>query len=134
MKRYRDTFRPSDVLAEPYSLLSVGALAQDDAADARHQSASAAMAMLRMFQRKPYALLPPNEVAAYPATVQERNVLDSFTRRYILGTGADVADELEQLQLRTGVNEIMLVGLGHSHQAQVRSAELIADHYGMSAE
>jgi hypothetical protein len=34
------------------------------------------MAMLRMFQRRPYSLLPPEEVEAYPATAQEQHVLE----------------------------------------------------------
>ncbi|MDJ0396647.1 LLM class flavin-dependent oxidoreductase [Rhodococcus sp. G-MC3] len=133
MSLYRENFRPSGVLSEPYSLLSVAALAQDDAAEAERHTASAAMAMLRMFQGKPYALLPPDEVAAYPATPQERNVIDSFLDHYTHGTAAQVADELEQLQNRTGVNEIMLVGLSNTHHDQARSVELIADHYKMSA-
>lgn len=42
MEFYRTNFRPSAVLDAPYSLLSVGAIANDDAAEARRQSASPA--------------------------------------------------------------------------------------------
>lgn len=129
MELYRKNFRPSEVLDKPYGLVSVGAVASDDPVEARRQSASSAMAMMRMFQRKTYSLLPPEEVEAYPATSQERQILEEWTDRTLHGTGPEVADGLEQLQEQTGVDEVMLVVVGHSRQAQARTVELIADHY-----
>ncbi|MFP3686111.1 LLM class flavin-dependent oxidoreductase, partial [Bacillus sp. SIMBA_026] len=72
MRIYRQRFRPSPFLQEPYSLVSIGAIADEDPAEARRQSTSTAMAMLRMFQRKSFSLLPPEEVEAYQANSQER--------------------------------------------------------------
>ncbi|MDQ1200750.1 LLM class flavin-dependent oxidoreductase [Rhodococcus sp. SORGH_AS_0303] len=132
MLLYRSTFRPSDVLDEPYSLVSVGVVAHDDAEEASRQTTSAAMAMLRMLQRKPFALIPPAEAEAYPATAQERNVLDHYRQQYVHGTVGTVVDTLEQLQSRTGVDEVMLAVQGHSRSAMSRTVELIADHYDMA--
>ncbi len=131
MRLYRESFRPSAVLGEPYGLVSVGVVAHDDPREARRQAASAAMAMLRMFQRKPYGLLPPEEVEQYRATLPEQQVLDAYTRRFLNGTAADVAAGLEQIHAKTGVDEVMLVVMGHSRQVQARTVELIADHYAM---
>ncbi|MBC2586890.1 LLM class flavin-dependent oxidoreductase [Rhodococcus aetherivorans] len=129
MRQYQESFRPSEVLDKPYSLVSVGVVAHDDRAEARRQAASAAMAMLRMLQRKTYLLLPPEEVDAYSATVQEQRILDAYTQRFLHGTGPQVADALEHLQAQTGVDEVMLVVMGHSRRTQARTVELIADHY-----
>ncbi|WP_104109656.1 LLM class flavin-dependent oxidoreductase [Arthrobacter sp. N199823] len=131
LRIYRENFRPSSFLAEPYSLVSVGVVADEDRVEARRQSASGAMAMLRMFQGKPYSLLPPEEVEAYQATLQERAVIEEYTDRSIHGTAAEVAAGLEALHAQTGVDEVMLVVIGHSRRAQARTVELIADHYGM---
>jgi luciferase family oxidoreductase group 1 len=131
MRLYRESFRPSELLAEPYSLVSVGTIADNDPAEARRQATSTAMAMMRMFQRKPFALLPPDEVAAYPADTHERAILEEWTDRTLHGTAADVAQGLELLHRQTGVDEVMLVVGGHSRQAQTRTVELIADHYGL---
>ncbi|POH58953.1 LLM class flavin-dependent oxidoreductase [Arthrobacter glacialis] len=131
LRIYRENFRPSRFLAEPYSLVSVGVVADEDRVEARRQSASGAMAMLRMFQGKPYSLLPPDEVEAYQATFQERQIIEEYTDRNIHGTAAEVAKGLEKLQAQTSVNEVMLVVNGHSRRAQARTVELIADHYGM---
>ena len=131
MRIYRENFRPSPFLAEPYSLVSIGAIADEDPAEARRQSTSTAMAMLRMFQRKSFTLLPPEEVEAFRASVQERQVIEEYTDRSLHGTAATVAAGLEELQGQTGVNEVMLVVGGHSRRAQAQTVELIADHYGM---
>lgn len=131
MRIYRENFRPSRFLAEPYSLVSVGAVADEDPAEARRQSASTAMAMLRMFQRKSFSLLPPEEVAAFRGTAQERSVIEEYTDRALHGTAAEVAEGLEELHGQTGVDEVMLVVQGCSRRAQARTVELIADHYGM---
>jgi luciferase family oxidoreductase group 1 len=131
MRIYRDNFRPSPFLAEPYSLVSIGAIADEDPAEARRQSASTAMAMLRMFQRKPFALLPPEEVESFQGSFQERQVIEEYTDRALHGTAAQVAAGLEELHEQTGVDEVMLVVQGFSRRAQARTLELIADHYAM---
>ncbi|TFC57489.1 MULTISPECIES: LLM class flavin-dependent oxidoreductase [unclassified Cryobacterium] len=131
MRIYRENFRPSSFLAEPYSLVSIGAIADENPAEARRQSTSTAMAMLRMFQRKPFALLPPEEVEAFQANVQERQIIEEYTDRTLHGTAGQVAAGLEELQAQTGVDEVMLVVSGYSRRAQSRTVELIADHYGM---
>ncbi|MDI9915376.1 MsnO8 family LLM class oxidoreductase [Rhodococcus sp. IEGM 1379] len=131
MRIYRENFQPSQPLNEPYSLVSIGAVANEDRVEARRQSTSTAMAMLRMFQRKSFALLPPEEVEAFQATVHERAVIEEYTDRVLHGTAAEVAEGLEELHEQTGVDEVMLVVQGYSRRAQARTVELIADHYGM---
>ena len=131
MRLYRESFRPSEVLAEPYSLVSVPVVADHDPVEARRQASTAAMAMLRMFVRKGYSLLPPEEVEAYQATPQEQAILDSYTQRFLNGTPEHVADSLDRLHARTGVDEVMLVVMGHSRLAQSRTVDLLADHYGL---
>ncbi|WP_461187974.1 LLM class flavin-dependent oxidoreductase [Arthrobacter sp. Z4-13] len=133
MRIYRENFRPSRFLDEPYSLVSVGAIADEDPAEARRQSSSTAMAMLRMFQRKSFSLLPPEEVEAFQGTHQEREIIEEYTNRALHGTAAEVASGLEELHHQTGVDEVMLVVQGYSRRAQARTLELIADHYGMTA-
>lgn len=128
---YRENFQPSETLDEPYTLVSLGVVAHGDAEEAQRQARTAAMAMLRMFKRQSYSLLPPDEVASYPATLQEQQVLDLYTRRFINGTAPQVAGGLEQLHERTEADEIMLVTMGGSRQVHASTIELIADHYTM---
>jgi len=131
MRLYRESFQPSEVLAKPYSLVSVSVAISDDPVEARRQASTSAMAMLRMFKGEGYLLLPPDEVAAYYPTVQERHILDAYTDRSFHGAPASVAGRLEALQERTGVNEVMLVVGGHSTRLDHEGLHLIADHYGI---
>ena len=129
MRLYRESFQPSDMLAEPHTLVSVPVAISDDPAEAKRQAATSAMAMLRMFKNEGYLLLPPDEVEAYQATLQERQILDAYTSRSFHGTAATVADRLEALHERTGVDEVMLVVGGHSTTLDQHGITLIADHY-----
>lgn len=131
IRLYRENFRPSELLAEPYTLVSVPVAISDDAAEAKGQAATSAMAMLRMFKGEGYLLLPPDEVEAYPATVQERQILDAYTRRTFHGTAATVAVRLDALHERTGLDEVMLVVGGHSASLDERGITLLADHYAI---
>ena len=131
MRLYRESFRPSEALSEPYTLVSVPVIADHDPVEARRQAGTAAMAMLRMLTRKGYSLLPPEEVEAYDATPEEQAILDSYTRRFLNGTPQQVADALERLHALTEVDEMMLVVMGHSRRAQARTVDLLADHYGL---
>lgn len=133
MRLYRENFRPSEVLSEPYSLVSVPVVADHDSAEAYRQAATAAMGMLRMLMRQGYSLLPPDEVEAYEASLQEQAILDSYTRRFLNGTPEHVADALERLHALTRVDEVMLVVMGHSRLAQSRTVDLLADYYGLPA-
>lgn len=131
MRIYRENFRPSRFLSDPYSLVSIGAIADEDPAEARRQSASTAMAMLRMFQRKSFSLLPPEAVEAFQPNTHERQVIEEYTDRALHGTAIQVAQGLEELHAHTGADEMMLVVQGYSRHAQKHTVELMANHYGM---
>ncbi|WGW10614.1 LLM class flavin-dependent oxidoreductase [Saxibacter everestensis] len=131
LRLYRDEFQPSDVLTEPRTLVSVPVAISDDPTEAKRQTTTSAMAMLRMFKREGYLLLPPDEVEAYAATAQEQEILDAYVSRNYHGTAATVADRLEALHERTDVDEVMLVVGGHSSALDGDGIELIADHYDL---
>lgn len=98
MRLYREDFQPSEVLSKPHSLVSVGAVAHDDAEEARRQARTAAMAMLRMMKRQSYLVLSPEEVEAYSPTLEEQQILDAYTELYLNGTGHKVAAQLDHLR------------------------------------
>ncbi|GAB2495098.1 LLM class flavin-dependent oxidoreductase [Promicromonospora xylanilytica] len=133
LRIYRENFTASDVLDRPYSLVSVSTMVAEDAAEARREASTSAMAMLRMFKREPYALLSPEDVAAHPVTTEERAVLDMYTNRAFAGTAETVAHRLGDLHEQTGVDEVMVVLGTHSRGADERTVTLLAEHYGMPA-
>ena len=130
MRLYRQRFLPSAALDQPYALVSVGVIADHDEREARRQASTTAMAMMRMFQREPFAYLSPDDVEAFHASSSQREFLDEWTDRTIHGSPVHVAAELEELQALTGADEFMLVVGSHSLASRSRTIGLVADHYG----
>ena len=130
---YRESFRPSSVLDEPYTLIGVGAVAAEDEVAARWLTRSAALAMLRLRQGRPAPVPTPEEAAAHPYTEAETEFLEHWTANVVLGAPDDVADGLEALRKRVGADELMVTSHIHGHRARLRSYRLIADAYGLTA-
>ncbi|MDO5507736.1 MAG: LLM class flavin-dependent oxidoreductase [Corynebacterium casei] len=130
-KIYRENFQPSGIIDKPHTLVSVPTIVGEGAAAIRKDALSNAMAMLEMFKRKPYAFYPPEEIEAYEANLHEAQVIESYVRGGFNGTPAQVAEQLEALHERTGVDEIMLVVNGFTRESMLNTVDKLADHYGM---
>ncbi|OEU87254.1 alkanal monooxygenase [Streptomyces abyssalis] len=126
---YRDSFRPSAVLDEPYALIGAAALAADDEAEARRQVLTGALAMLRLRTGRPGLVPSPEEAAAYAFSAAERDFVDSWLANVTHGTPDAVREGLDALVKRTGADELMLTANVHTPSARVRSYALIADAY-----
>ncbi|MFI1397675.1 LLM class flavin-dependent oxidoreductase [Streptomyces sp. NPDC020681] len=126
---YRESFRPSAVLAEPYALIGVSALASDDEKEARRQVLTGALSMVRLRTGRPGLIPTPEEAEAYEFSPLEREFVDSWLNNVIYGTPDAVRTGLDDLQKRTGADELMLTGNAHGGLARLRSYELIADAY-----
>ncbi|GHH83003.1 hypothetical protein GCM10018793_44020 [Streptomyces sulfonofaciens] len=130
---YRESFSPSAVLAEPYALIGVSALATDDEEEARRQVLAAALNMVRLRTGRPGLVPTPEEAAAYAFSPIEREFIDDWNANVIHGTPDRVRSGLDELQKRTGADELMITANAHSGDVRVRSYELIADAYGLTA-
>ncbi|MFD4833466.1 LLM class flavin-dependent oxidoreductase [Streptomyces uncialis] len=128
---YRDTFRPSALLDRPYALIGVSALAADDEGEARRQVLAAALSMVRLRTGRPGLVPTPEEAANHSWTAQEREFVDSWNADVVHGTPDQVRAGLDDLQKRTGADELMLTANAHSGRARLRSYELVADAYDL---
>ncbi|MER7954547.1 LLM class flavin-dependent oxidoreductase [Streptomyces sp. NPDC096030] len=128
---YRDSFRPSEVLDAPYALIGVGALAADDAEEARRQVMTGALSMLRLRTGRPGLIPTPEEAEAYPFSPTEREFVGSWLANIVHGTADEVRTGLDDLRKRTGADELMITANAHGGDVRLRSYELIADAYGM---
>ncbi|MGX2997037.1 LLM class flavin-dependent oxidoreductase [Streptomyces sp. JNUCC 64] len=128
---YREAFRPSATLSEPYALIGVSALAADDAREARRQVMTAALSMLRLRSGRPGLVPTPEEAEHHPYTPMEREFVETWNADVVHGTADEVRAGLDGLQKRTGADELMLVSNAHGGAARLRSYELIADAYGL---
>jgi luciferase family oxidoreductase group 1 len=130
---YRESFRPSAVLKEPYALIGVSALATDDEKEARRQVLAASLNMVRLRTGRPGLVPTPEEAEAYDFSPMERDFITSWNANVIHGSVDEVRAGLDDLQKRTGADELMLTSHAHSAELRLRSYELIADAYGLPA-
>ena len=128
---YRETFRPSEILDAPYALIGVSALATDDEKEARRQVLAAALNMVRLRTGRPGLVPTPEEAEAYEFSAMEREFVDTWNANVIHGTADEVRTGLDELQKRTGADELMLTANAHGGDVRLRSYELIADAYGL---
>ncbi len=123
---YRASFKPSETLAEPYAMVTVGVCAAETDAQAQYLRSSQILAFARLMSGQPGKLpLPVHDVdALVPAAVlaQVRQAL-SFSAT---GSPATVKAELNAIIDRFQPDEILVTGMVHNHIARVKSFEIVA--------
>jgi len=128
---YRESFQPSAVLDAPYALIGVSVLAADDEKEALRQVLATGLNMVRLRTGRPGLFPSPEEAEAYEFSPLEREFITSWNANVIHGTVDEVRTGLDDLQKRTGADELMLTSHAHDGDLRVRSYELIADAYGL---
>ncbi|MFI6344160.1 LLM class flavin-dependent oxidoreductase [Streptomyces sp. NPDC050560] len=126
---YREHFQPSAVLDAPYALIGVSALAADEEREAERQVLAAALNMIRLRTGRPGLVPTPEEAEAYQFGPLEREFVESWNTNVIRGTADRVRADLDDLQKRTGADELMITANAHGGDIRLRSYELIADAY-----
>ncbi|MFD8588461.1 LLM class flavin-dependent oxidoreductase [Streptomyces sp. NPDC059637] len=133
LRLYRESFRPSAVLDEPWAMIGVSAVAADSREEARRAVLSGAVSMLRLRTGRPGLVPTPGEAEAVVAELgpMEEEFVDSWMSDIVYGTGEEVREGLDALAARTGADELMITANIHGHEPRLRSYELIAKAYGM---
>ena len=115
---YRDAFRPSEELPEPYTMIGVPVICAETDAEARWLSGPSALSFVRLRQGRPTQLPTPEEAAEHVFTPMEREIVRGWTAPLICGDPEHVRTELEALAARTGADELMI----HHHGARHRGS------------
>ncbi len=126
LQLYRDRFKPSETLAEPYAIVCVNVVAADSNAEAAYLSSTQQQKFLNLVQGKRALLPPPVADMNTRWNAAEHRAVLSFLRESIIGDIDTVRLGLQQLQRRSGANELMINSWIFSHPKRLRSYELIA--------
>jgi luciferase family oxidoreductase group 1 len=124
---YRQNFRPSRWLDQPYAMVAVNAICADTDERAQWLSGPAALSFLRLRQGMPQPLATPEEAAAYPYTEFERLQSAERFANQALGSPDTVRAQLNALLERTKADELMLTTMVYDIADRIRSFELIAE-------
>ncbi len=128
---YRASFRPSDVLDEPYVMLGVAVLCADTNERASYLSKPGDLAFLRLRSGRPGPFPTPDEAAAFTPTPHEKELIRAWSGSRIVGDQEAVAGDLIGLLERTGADELMVTTMVHGHDDRLHSYRLLADLAGL---
>ena len=124
---YRRSFRPAEVLDEPYLMLGVSVICADTDEQAAWLARSGLLSFIRLRAGRPGLFPTPEEAAAYVMSPMEQALVRQRTGSQVVGSPATVRDGLQRLIDRTGADELMVTTMVHSHAARIRSFELLAE-------
>ena len=126
---YRDTFVPSERLAEPRVVLGVAAIAAETEERAEALAKANDLSMVRLMQNNPGPVPTPEEAAAHPWTEQELQLAAQRRRFMSVGTPDQVRGDLERRRTYAGADELVITTQVHDLAERVLSYELLAKAY-----
>jgi luciferase family oxidoreductase group 1 len=128
---YRSSFEPSEVLSEPYAMVTAAAICADTDAEAERLGTPMGLSMLRLRSGRPGPLPTVEEALAHPYTDGERQAIGAITEAHVIGSPGTVRKGLEELIGRTGPDELMISTNVGDPSARTHSytltAEILAD-------
>lgn len=124
---YRESFRPSEQLAEPYVMLGYNVIAADTDAEARLLATSLKQAFVNLRLGRPSTLPPPNPIFDEQLPPQAHAVLDSVLSAAAIGGPDTVRESMLSFAAKTGADELIVTSMLYDHAARLRSFELLAE-------
>lgn len=122
---YRNNFKPSRALAEPYAMVGVNVFAADTDEEARRLFTSLQQAFLNLTRGTPGPIPPP--IDRVQMSLQEQSHVNRMTRVSAVGSPATVRTAIEKILEETGADEIVATAQIFDHAARLRSFELAAE-------
>lgn len=126
LKTYRDHFKPSEYLREPYSMACVNVIAAESDAEADKLATSFYQLALGLFRNDRHPLPPPVENMDDIWTEREKYGVMQMITYLFKGTADTIRASLTSFIETTNVNEMMIASHVYDHEKKKRSLEIIA--------
>ena len=127
VRLYRESFKPSAVLDEPYLMLGAAVIAAETDERAQWLAGPSGLTFLSLRRGRPIPLPTPEEAAEYPYSELDRQFLAERFGSNIIGSPETVRKGMEKLLADTGADELMITTMVHGQADRVRSYEIVAD-------
>ncbi|SDM51425.1 luciferase family oxidoreductase, group 1 [Daejeonella rubra] len=124
---YRDSFRPSESLQQPYVMAGVNVIAANTDDEAEYLATSLYSTFLNVIKGTRKKLQPPVEDMSLIWNESERYAVMQMLNYTFIGSGKNVQNKLVEFADATGVDELMVTSHIFDHEARVRSYEMIAE-------
>lgn len=124
---YKNNFRPSAQLAEPYVMIGVPVIVADTEQQARVLATSGQQKILSLFRGEPVTLAPPVASMEGLWLPHEKQGVEQFLSAAAIGAPEQVANRLNGLLAQTGAHELMVVTDIYEPGARHHSLSLLAE-------
>ena len=123
---YRQSFRPSDALDQPYVMVGLNVFAADTLQQARYLSTSHQQMHVNLVRGVPEQLPPPVDSMDGLWSPQEQASVEATLRASIIGDPAMVTQHLHDFLASTQADELMIHSMIYDHAARLHSYEIVA--------
>lgn len=124
---YRENFRPSPVLDEPFALVTASTIAAPTTEEAEWLAGPARLRRFGLRTGRRVAMLSPEQAVEHPNFEAASQMRVSS----LVGTADEVTAGMRELQAKTDASEIMLYTSTYGLDERLRSLELIAAAWGL---
>jgi luciferase family oxidoreductase group 1 len=132
MRLYRDNFRPSPELAEPYAILGTAVVCAETDEEADRLTTTIDLNIVRRNKGEYRPLASPEEALAYPYSPADRATIVRNRTKMSAGSPATVKAKLGALIEATKADELMVTSMIFSHDARKHSYELLAKTFNLT--
>ena len=129
---YRESFRRSDALAQPYAMVAASIIVGEDDAQARRLALPNALAFLRLRQGRPSRYPTVEEAERYPWTPPERAFAEEWLDANIVGGPDSVRRQTDRLLAATRADELMVLCAVPDPEARLRSYRRLREIYPLA--
>jgi luciferase family oxidoreductase group 1 len=123
---YRDNFRPSETLSEPYAMVALNVFAADTDAEAERIATSQQQSFINLLRGTPSKIQPPVDDMDTVWTASEKSMVQQRLGGSITGGPEKVRSELRSFLKYTKADELIVHGMIYDHSARLRSYEIVA--------
>jgi alkanesulfonate monooxygenase SsuD/methylene tetrahydromethanopterin reductase-like flavin-dependent oxidoreductase (luciferase family) len=133
IENYNANFDPSIFTEKATTMVaSFAAIAEtDEKAELLARAFDHWLLMIESGRETPY-YLSERHVDSYVYTAQEKQIISQNRRRILVGSAASVKKQVEDLAIKYGTNEIMLLNHVPGRNNRLEAIELIASAFGLN--
>ncbi|SDB89536.1 luciferase family oxidoreductase, group 1 [Pelagirhabdus alkalitolerans] len=124
---YREQFRPSNYLSEPYMIVCVNVIASDTDEDARRELTTTQQFFLNIIRNTKKPLSPPVDNMDDIWTPFEKHTASSMTSYTFIGSPETIKQQWIDFQNELNVDEVMAVSYIYDQAKQEKSYQLFKD-------
>ncbi|QNF31585.1 LLM class flavin-dependent oxidoreductase [Adhaeribacter swui] len=124
---YRENFRPSESLKEPYAMVALNAIVADTEQEAHRLATSLYASFINVIRGKSQPLQPPVDNMDDIWDANEAYAVQQMLRYSFVGNPEQVKESLQSFVDSTQADELIISSHIYDQAARVRSYELIAE-------